>query len=190
MRVSIVILVMASAIVQRLPAQQTDAIPRELAVALIDRYGAISDTTGIVVGRLPRSFPSDALPRDDIRILGGIEGDRGATVVVDLPEPPERAVARLAAHLERAGWRRAREGERMGSGFIPSATERPTLFCRDNAFLVYIPRGRQAAAGSRLNISVTVTPRETPSPCTRDGDEGRGRYGFDSRALPSLVSPS
>lgn len=188
MRASAIMLVWASAAVAEVAAQQqtSDAIPRELVVALLDRYGPSPKPVDIVVGRLPRSFPNDALPREDVRILGGIEGHGGATVVAEVPEQAETASARVAAHLERAGWRRAEEQERMGGGFVESRTQRHSVFCRANAVLVYTVRERQGTSGSRLHL--TVSHPDGYSPCTPDLDRaGRSRFGLPS--LPILEAP-
>lgn len=189
MRASAIMLVCASAAVTELAAQQQtpDAIPRDLVVALIDRYGPSSRPVDIVVGRLPGSFPNDALPREDVRILGGIEGHGGATVVADVAEQAESASARVAAHLERAGWRRAEELERMGGGFVESRIQRPTVLCRANAVLAYTVRERPGTTGSRLHV--TVSHPDGYSPCTPDPDRGgRSRFGIPS--LPMLEAPS
>src|SRR5688572_897261 len=186
MRASAIILLWASAAVAELPAQQqtSDAIPRDLVVALIDRYG--SRPVDIVVGRSPRSFPNDALPREGVRILGGIEGHGSATVVADVSEQAEAAGARVAAHLERTGWRRAEEFERMAGGFVESRTQRPSVLCRANAVLAYTVRERQGTAGSRLHV--TVSHPDGHSPCTPGPDRG-GEARFGSPSLPMLEAP-
>jgi hypothetical protein len=181
-------LVWASAAVAELAAQQqtSDAIPRELVVALLDRYGLSPTPVEIVVGRLPRSVPNDAIPREDIRILGGVEAHGGATVVAEVPDQPESARARVAAHLERAGWRRPEEEERRGGGFVPAGITRPSVFCRANAVIAYTVRERQGATGSRLHL--TVSYPDGYSQCTRDVDRRRPSR-FDYPSLPTLEAP-
>ena len=189
MRARAIILVMASAIAPQLAAQQqtSDLIPRELVLALLDRYGWPPSPADVVVGRLPRSFPADAIVRENIRILGGIEGGNVSTVVADVPEPPERAVARVASHLEGAGWRRADE-QPMGGGFVPNATVRPTVYCRANAVLAYTVRAREGVAGSRLHLSVSHP--DGYSQCTGGGERDQRRLmEFRSTSLPNLESP-
>jgi hypothetical protein len=190
MRASALALVGASLAVAELAAQQqtSDVIPRELAVALLDRYGMSHKPIDIVVGRLPRSFPTDALPRDGITILGGVEADGAATVVAEASERAEGAVARVVAQLGQAGWRPAEEEGRTGGGFVPSVMDRPRVFCRANTVLVYTARDRQGATGSRLHL--TASHPVGYSQCTRDADPARGRPPrFDSPLLPSLEAP-
>lgn len=190
MRVSILILVMAGVSSAPLAAQQqvVDVIPRELAVALLDRYGTSPEGLDIVVGRLPRSFPMDAILRDNIRILGGLDGDRTATVVADVPEPPDSALARIASHLERAGWRRGPDETGMG-GFVQTARARPASYCRANAVLTYVARERQGTPGSRVRLWVGYPPPEAYSSCNRNPDPTRGRFGTELPSLPDLEAP-
>ena len=191
MRFSILILVMAGVSSVPLAAQQpaVDVIPRELAVALLDRYGMSPEDLDIVVGRLPRSFPMDAILRGNITILGGLDGDRNATVVADVPEPPDSALARIASHLERAGWRRAAADMGMG-GFVPSATARPASYCRANAILTFVARERQGTAGSRVRLWVAYPPPEAYSSCNRNPDQTRGRFRGELPSLPDLEAPA
>lgn len=190
MRVTVLLLVVASAAMPELAAQQqtSDPIPRELAVALLDRYGMTQRPADIVVGRLPSSFPVDAILRDDIKVMGGVEAHGSSTVVATVPEQPERALARVAAHLEQAGWRRAEE-HRMAGGFVPSATARPPVFCRGDAVLAYTAREREGVAGSRLHL--TVSHPEGYSQCSPAEDRGgRRRASFRYPDLPNLEAPA
>lgn len=191
MRARILSLVWASSIVPTLAAQQqaADVIPRELAVALLDRFGASPTPIDIVVGRLPPSFPIDALPRDNITILGGVERGSASTVVAAIPQRADSAPARITAHLSRAGWRRAEE-ERYRGGFVPSGLTRPTTFCRANAILNVSARDRQGASGSLLHLAVSYPERrESYSPCATRADR-RSEYERDIPSLPTLESPA
>lgn len=188
MRAATIILLCASATATDLVAQEqtADVVPRELAVALLDRYGMSSTQTEIVVGRVPKSFPADALPRGEIRILGGAEREGGASVIAELPEPPDGAAARVAAQLARAGWRRLDEERASMGGFVPSSTTRPTVYCRANGVLTYTARARQGRAGSLLHASASYPERY--SQCTMEAERAR-RFPESRPSLPTLESP-
>jgi hypothetical protein len=188
MRAFIVILVWAIGTVPTLATQPQapDVIPRELAVALLDRFDASPTPMEIVVGRLPKSFPIDALPREGITILGGVERGWGAAVVAAIPQRTDSAAARVTAHLARAGWRRAEEDRYLG-GFVPKMTARPTIFCRASAVLTFSARERRNAAGSLLHLGVSYPDDEYSACATRA--QRRSMYERDFPTLPTLESP-
>ena len=192
MRAVAITLAWASVAVTELSAQQqtSDVIPRELAVALLGQYGMSQNPIEIVVGRRPERFPADALPRDRIRILGGSERhEGGASVIAEVPEPPDSARARLAAQLERAGWRSADMPRHFG-GFVPSAASIPARLCRGNAVLSYTARARPNAAGSLLYV--TVAYPEPRFSCSREAEEAeahRSREMLDYPTMPMLEAP-
>ena len=189
MRALPVILAWSCAALAELPAQQqpSDVVPRELAVALLDPSGMSPATPDLVVGALPRSFPTDALPRNGIRILGGAERYGGAAVVAHLPEHPDSAAARMAAHLQRAGWRRADADGGLGGGFVPRPVTRPARFCRANAILTYTARAH-APTGSLVHV--TVGYPDTRYVCSEEAQRARGRRGRDYSFLPTLEAPA
>ncbi len=192
MRAIGITLAWASVALTELPAQQqtSDAIPRELAVALLDRWGMSATSVEIVVGRRPESFPADALPRERIRILGGSERDAGgASVIAEVPESPDSARARLAAQLDRAGWRNADMPRQFG-GFVPSTSTMPARLCRGNAILSYTARARPDRSGSLLYVSVAYP--EPRFSCTREAEEAdvrRTMRGLDYPIMPLLETP-
>lgn len=186
MRVHLPNLMWAAALAPALAAQQVaDAIPRELAVALIDRFEMSHTPLEIVVGSIPKSFPRDAVPRENITILGGVDREWGAAVVAAVLERPDSAVRRVTAHLARAGWRRAEEERQLG-GFMPPATDRRAVYCRANATLMVWSLARRAAAGSLVHLSVSYP--ESYSQCTTPAQR-RAIYDRESVALPTLESP-
>lgn len=189
MRTVAMILACTSATLAEVPAQEaSDFVPRELAVALLDTYGASPKQVEIVVGRLPRSFPIDALPRDDVRILGGVERYGGATVAARFPEHPDTAAARMAAHLQRAGWRRAEMESGLSGGFVPRPVTPRTTFCRANAVLSYSARANPPATGSLVHVSVGY-PDAGPS-CSTLAQRARAMRGRDRSLLPTLETPA
>ncbi|HJR67433.1 MAG TPA: hypothetical protein VJ802_13470 [Gemmatimonadaceae bacterium] len=192
MRAIGITLAWASVALTELPAQQqpSDVVPRELAVALLDRWGMSQNPVEIVVGRRPESFPADALPRERIRVLGGSERDEGgASVVAELPEAPDSARARLASHLDRAGWRSA-DMQRHFGGFVPNTSDMPARLCRGNAVLSYTVRARPGRTGSLLHVSV-VSPEPRFS-CSREAEEAeahRSMRMLDYPTMPLLEAP-
>jgi hypothetical protein len=185
MRIQLVALVSTVVTPALAAAQPTpDVVPRELVVALLDRFEMSPVRMDIVVGRLPKSFPSDVLPREDIRILGGLERGTASSVVAVVAQRPDSAAARVTAHLARAGWRRAEEERHLG-GFVPSATARPTIFCRANAALNLSARQRDGG-GSLLYLGISYP--EEYSPCASRAQR-RSMYERDFPSLPTLVSP-
>jgi hypothetical protein len=168
-----------------LSAQQpaADAIPRELALALIDRYGPREGRADIVVGRVPPSFPSNVLPAN-ATVLGGIERSPAAHVVLTYRERPDSVFARLVRHLEREGWDREDEHESRG-GFIPPPSERSHRFCRKNLGLMMFVTGH-TAGGSLAHLGSWKPPEDYPC------GEGRRRNmrGFERVELPPLHAPT
>jgi hypothetical protein len=178
-------LISAYALAPAVAAQQTpEPVPRELAVALIDRFEMSHTPLEIVVGSIPRSFPRDAVPRANIAVLGGVEREWGAAVVAAVPERPDSALRRATSHLARAGWRHAEEDPPYG-GFRPPAINRRT-YCRANAALTVWSLARRAAAGSVVHLSVSYP--ESYSPCNTTAQR-RAIYDRESLSLPTLDSP-
>ena len=192
MRAIVITLAWASVALTELPAQQqtTDVIPRELAVALLDHWGMPANPVDIVVGRSPEGFPADLLPRDRIRILGGVQrGEGGSTVIAEVPETPDSARARVAAQLERAGWQSADMPRHFG-GFVPSASTMPARLCRGNAMVSYHARARPGRTGSLLYVSV-VHPEPRFS-CAREAEEAevhRRMQALEFPMMPVLETP-
>ena len=185
MRAHLITLIGAAALGPALTSQQpAEPIPRELAVALVDRFEMSHTPLEIVVGSIPKSFPRDAAPRENITILGGVEREWGAAVVAAVPERPDSALRRATAHLARAGWRRAEEDPPYG-GFRPPATNR-AVYCRANAALTVWSLARRAAAGSHVHLSVSYP--ESYSPCNTPAQR-RAIYDRESLSLPTLESP-
>jgi hypothetical protein len=178
-------LVMALLVVAPLSAQQSgsDAIPRELALALIDRYGPRDDSADIVIGRVPPSFPPNVLPAN-VNVLGGIERAPAAHVVLTYRELPDTVLARIVKHLERGGWDRDNELEPRG-GFVPPPSGRSHRFCRGKLGLTVFVSGR-TAGGSLAHLGSWKPPDDY-----RCGtDRRRDTRGFDRIALPPLHTPT
>ena len=176
-------LIIALIAVAPLSAQQpgSDAIPRELALALIGGFGGQRAAPTIIVGRAPASFPANTLPAA-ANVLGGTEHRRAATVVFTMPESPDPARNTLVRHLEGSGWRVA-DHER-GQGFVPSSTEFPRTYCRNDAGMTVIVRDRPQGGTLALLSSWSVPER---GPCEQDD---RGRFGrLDRPDLPMLEAP-
>jgi hypothetical protein len=185
MRADLITLIWVATLAPALAAQQTaDPVPRELAVALVDRFEMSHTPIEIVVGSIPKSFPRDAVPRENVTILGGVEREWGAAVVAAVPERPDSALRRATAQLARAGWRRAEEDPPYG-GFRPPATNR-AVYCRANAALTVWSLARRAAAGSLVHLSVSYP--ESYSPCSTAAQR-RAIYDRETVSLPTLESP-
>jgi hypothetical protein len=177
-------LVITLLFVAPLSAQQpaSDAIPRELAVALLGGSRGDQPAPNIIVGRAPASLSPNLLPTS-ANILGGIEHAFGTTVVLRAADSPDSARASLVRHFERSGWRLV-ERER-GHGFVPSASEVPQTFCRDNAGLSLAVRQR-SQGGSLATVSSWSVPER--GPC--DESERLRRGGLERPELPTLEAPS
>jgi hypothetical protein len=177
-------LLLALLSVAPLSAQQpaSDAIPRELVLALIDRYGPPDTAAELFVGRAPPSFPANALPAN-ATVLGGVERGPGATVVVAFQQPPDTALAVLVRHFERGRWQRsARE---MMQGFVPAASARPHVFCRDDLSITLSVRER-SGGGSVAHLGSWKSPDNAA--CDEDRRSMRGSP--DRVQLPALHAPS
>jgi hypothetical protein len=177
-------LFIALLIVGPLSAQQSAsaAIPRELALALIDRYGPRDDSADIVVGRVPPSFPPNVLPAN-ANVLGGIERAPAAHVVLTFRELPDTVLASLVRHLERRGWDRD-EHEPRG-GFVPPPSGRSHRFCRKNIGLTVFVSGR-TAGGSLAHLGTWKPPDDYRC----GADRRRDIRGFDRVELPPLHAPT
>jgi hypothetical protein len=167
-----------------LSAQQPagDAIPRELALALIDRYGPPGKQPEIFIGRAPPSFPTNALPRNP-NILGGVERAPAASVVIAFREPADSALPMLVRQLERARWER--ETREQMEGFVPAPSGRPHRFCRDDASLTLEVRERPGG-GSLAHLSSWMSRDHMPC----DEDRWRARLARDRLEIPALHAPT
>ena len=169
--------------VPTLSAQQpaSDAIPRELALALIGGFGGQRTPPTIIVGRAPASIPAASLP-PGVNVLGGTEHRRGSTAVFTTPESPDSARNTLVRHLERSGWRVA--DREWGQGFVPSPTEVPSLYCRNDEGMNVLVRER-AQGGTLALLSIWNGPVQ--GPCD---ERERNRSGRVERPdLPTLEAP-
>lgn len=189
MRARVIFLGCVSAALTELSAQQqtSDVIPRELAVALLDPTGMSPAVPEIVVGGIPRSFPMDALPRENIRILGGADRYGSASVVARFPGHPDSAGARMATHLRRAGWRLADADGGLRGGFVPRPVTPRTTYCRANAILTYTARAHPPQAGSLVHVSVGYTDKSYS--CSEQAQRARAMRGRDYSLLPTLETP-
>lgn len=173
-------LVIALVAVAPLSAQQpaSDAVPRELALALISGFRGGRAEPDIVVGRAPATFPANVLPAN-ANVLGGIDYSRATAVVLTAPESADSTRASLVRHLERLGWRVA-DRERGQGGFVASAQEMPRTFCRDDKGLSVVVRDRPRG-GSLAMLS------SWSGPCDEDD---RRREGLAPPHLPTLEAPA
>ena len=165
-----------------LSAQQpaSDAIPRELVLALIGGFGPARQPMDIVVGRVPASFPANTLPAN-ATVLGGTERSAGVSVVLTVPESPDSAGAALVRHLERAGWRLADRGRR--EGFVAAPIDLPRALCRESASLALNVRER-AQGGSLVLLS------SAPDNTRCEESERRNPSRLDRPDLPALAAPA
>jgi hypothetical protein len=180
MRTLVISLLVAAPLFAQQPA--ADAIPRELALALIDRYGPREEAADIVVGRVPPSFPPNVLPAN-VTILGGIERAPLAHVVLAFREPADTVLARLVRHLEGDGWDRDDQDEVRG-GFVPPPSRQSHRFCRKDAALgVFVTE--RAAGGSLAHLGSWKPPDDY-----RCGTGRRPAPRFDRVELPPLHAPA
>ena len=172
-------------VVAPLSAQQpaADAIPRELALALIDRYGPREGNADIVIGRVPPSFPPNVLPAN-ANVLGGIERAPAAHVVLTYREPPDMVLATLVRHLERDGWDRDDQHEPTG-GFVPPPSGRSHRFCRKNTGLTLFVSSR-TAGGSLAHLGSWKPPEDYECGAGR----ARRMRGLERVELPALHPPT
>jgi hypothetical protein len=185
MRAKLVTVIFMAAAAPALAGQTAEAIPRELAVALIDRFEMSHTPLEIVIGSIPKSFPRDAVLRENITILGGVEREWGAAVVAAVPERADSALKRSTAHLARAGWRRAVEDPLHG-GFKPPLSDRRATYCRANAALTVWSVARRAAHGSLVHWSVSYP--ESYSLCSTAAQR-RAIHDRERVTLPTLELP-
>lgn len=167
----------------RLAAQQPSAepIPRELALALIDRSGPRGETADIVVGRMPPSFPANAVP-SGVTVLGGIERPPGAAVVLAFREPPDSTLEKLVRHLEREGWER--DGLEPIGGFVPAAGAHSQRFCRGDASVMLFTQ-RRSGGGALAQLN---SWRSDDNPAC-DENRRRRRGGLERVEIPLLRAP-
>ena len=179
MRALLIALIAVAPLAAQQPA--SDVIPRELALALIDRYRAMGQPAEIIVGRMPPSFPSNALPAG-AAVLGGITRDAGAEVVIVLQHSPDSAIAELERHLGRTGWERSEFDQPQG--FVPPQALRQGRFCRDDMSLSVSARERPGG-GTIANIG---SHRFREGRC--DEDPRRPPRRFSGRIeIPRLHAP-
>ena len=176
-------LLLALLAVAPVSAQQpaSDAIPRELALALISGFRGGRAAPTIIVGRVPTAFPTLTLPAN-ANVLGGTEHSDATSLVLTIPGTPDSARSSLVRQLEQSGWRLAQRD--WGQGFVPSASDLPVLLCRGDAGLNLVVRER--SQGGSLAVVTSWRARER-GPC--DEDDRRGRMDFDRPELPTLEAP-
>lgn len=92
----------------RVAAQEQPAmIPTALAVALLDRGESASGNRSplFVVGHAPPGMPASLTTLEGGEILGGVEGERAATVVFVFTRPPNQALLAADKQFVARGWR-------------------------------------------------------------------------------------
>lgn len=180
------------------PAAETVTLPRELLLALLGNANP-RDSAALAIGRVPVGLPAE-LASSGVEVLGGVsypvrgdprgvtrDGRRGTALLV-LAEPGDRAVAAVAASLERAGWRRPQPPSPMQErgGFVPAIVPpRLATLCRDDAAIALAPSVRQAG-GSFVRATLMPVRQSACDPTVA----ARSSPYFEAFPFPPLVAPA
>lgn len=166
----------------------TAMIPKELAEALLSAYGGPDDVVPqMIAGRVPEGFPSDLLPTQGARLLGGWTRPHRRTAVVAVPESPPDALAAQAERAARAGWEHRREPSTPAGGFIEAAEARPLMHCRGKQSL-YAQAVAHPQGGSYLLVALSRQDRDRYSFCRPA--EKRGIEAAREAPMPVLRAPA
>ena len=129
---------------EREPLRQPDAIPTDLASALIAAGGfGMSGDPQIIVGALPEWVAGRVVLPQGARVLGSAFFGSTVVGVISIPAEGDSVLGALHRELQERGWKTPPIPQGIGGGFRPARfagtgngarSERPTL-CRDQHVL-------------------------------------------------------
>ena len=112
----------------------SDAIPRDLAAALLAEIGATSPD--FIVGGIPPMF-ADRIPTlPGARVLGSMLTPTAATIAMSLPLRADSVRTLVMRELTNRGWRGSPVGN-TGGGFRPASSRGPSVYCADGRGLTF-----------------------------------------------------
>ncbi len=171
------------------PAED-QAIPRELALALLNLGPGMSGSADIRVGRAPDDIPAELIP-SGTQVLGSTTQFESSVVVLAVAQQPDSAIAAYESHLLAAGWTKPPSPQiRAMRGFVPAnagqSYDRPDIACRGDAFVTYASAYRRS--GGSL-VKVTYNRGSRYSMCKSGPDGSAYRSPYDEAPVPMLRAP-
>jgi len=116
-------------------------VPAAIAVAAAEPFARmLGGEVRFTVDSAPDGWPKSLVPSPPARVLGGAGYGVAQIVLLDLPEPTDRAMSSFASLLIRAGWWPGKLDPRS-QAMQPSTR----LYCAESAFMSVTPRDSSAA---------------------------------------------
>ena len=169
--------------------ESQDAIPRELALALLS-FGPGVAPNNLVVGKAPEDVPPELLP-PGAEIIGSLTLFEQKIIVLGVKESPDSSIGSMQARLVDAGWKEPPPAPDMNrAGFVPadafaSAGPRPNVVCRDNEVVTLTATYRRTG-GSVLKVSYSKGQRYNACNVRREPY----RSPYEGAPVPTLRAPA
>lgn len=176
--------------------ESREALLETLAVRLVTSpYDPRRQNLQLLVGQLPDALPFEVPLPPGSRVIGTLV--RSATysdIVLDVPLPPEQALAFYREHLQAAGWAEPKQ-DRMGhGGFVHSsmlALKHTMLFCKgpDGPSLDFKALAEQGGF-TDVRLSLNLDERESPCGQTARMQRQNRQQMMSEQLIPPLVAPA
>jgi len=173
------------------PSQQgqSDMIPRELALALLN-FGPGMSGGDIRVGKAADDTPVELIP-PGAQVLGSMVQFESSIIVLGVAQPPDSAIALMESRLLAMGWtkppvpRGRSRGGFVGPDLTAGVYVAPDIVCRGEEFVMLSGTYRRSG-GSILKVSYNRNSRN--SMCRAQQDIYRPPY--EDAPIPTLRAPA
>lgn len=159
-----------------------DAIPRELAAALIADGGGAPE---FVVGSVPQML-ADRIPElPGARVLGAVLTASSATIAMSLSLRADSVRTLVMQELPKRGWKSGPVNN-AGGGFRPATQRSPSTYCADGRMLSFT-----LATPSYGTTLLKIIIRDGNFGCPTGGGPDRVQFVSmsSSSQIPTLVNP-
>ena len=184
------LVVLAASVSCSPPAEETRArssadVPQDLALALL---GGQSQGEEIFVGSAPAAVNSVVPIPSEARVAGGLIRNDGGTVVLEIDQALEGAIAQYGGLIEARDWEQAPDDPRGRGGFEPSPRPLAETWCTASHWM----RVSGVSVGDRDYLRVRYYTREATgaSPCATAEQRAQMAMGNFGLRFPSLVAPA
>jgi len=183
---------LASAQTPTKPVDLQDAIPRELALALLNLGPGMSGGAEIRVGKAPDDLPPELVP-PGFQVLGSTTQFESSVLVLTATAPPDSAIALYESQILAAGWTKPPVPQaRPMRGFVSADAmtggyEQPNVVCRGDSFANFTGTYRRTG-GSILKVTYNRGSRY--SLCKARQETGTSyRSPYEDAPIPLLRAP-
>ncbi|HEU5367185.1 MAG TPA: hypothetical protein VFU69_01925 [Ktedonobacterales bacterium] len=178
--------------------ESREALLEALALRLtVSPFDPRTQNPQLFVGQMPDTLPFELPIPEGSRIIGGIaRSPEHIDILLDVPLPPEQALAFYKERLQAAGWSEPEQpmGMAQRGGFVHSsilALSHSVTFCKGPRGPSLDVRALSEQAGfTDVRLSLNLDERESPcGQAARMRRERMHRHGFD-QLIPPLVPPA